>query len=148
MPKYAANEAVRVVGLDEFRAELRKLEGNMGRELGKAHKAAAEVVASKARSRAASLGGAAAKSAPSIKASAAARHAAVNVGGPSHPWAMGAEFGAIRWRQFEPWRGNQWQPDVAGVGYFLHPAIRETREEFMDVYARELEQLARAAYPD
>lgn len=34
----------------------------------------------------------------------------------------GAEFGSVRWRQFEPWRGND-----DGAGYFLWPTIRAMR---------------------
>lgn len=51
------------------------------------------------------------------------------------PWNMGAEFGAIQYPQFEPWRGNK---DEAG--YFLWPAIREFRDEDM------LEQWVRIVY--
>lgn len=51
------------------------------------------------------------------------------------PWSMGAEFGAVQYPQFKPWRGNK---DEAG--YFLWPTIREFRNEDM------LEQWVRIVY--
>lgn len=148
MPRYTANESLRIVGLAEFQRELKHVSKELGGDLRKANLAAAEVVASSARSRATSQGGVAAKSAPSVKAAAEQRRAKVAIGGAKYPFALGAEFGAKRYPQFKPWRGNQWQPDVAGVGYFLHPAIRETRDAFMDAYERAIDQLMRRAFPD
>lgn len=48
------------------------------------------------------------------------------------------------WNQFAPWRGNQWeQPSgddmggpPAGVGYFLWPAIRKSRQDISDAYEK------------
>lgn len=147
MPRSGQAEAVRVEGLADFIRELKALGNGLPRELGRANKEAATLVADAAESRARALGGVAAKSAPSIRAAAMQRNAAVNLGSASAPWALGAEFGALRWHQFQSWRGNQWNPDSGGVGYFLHPAVRETRDEFLDVYGRILDELARKAFP-
>jgi len=142
-------EIVQVRGLRDFQRELRRANTDLPRELRTASLAAAEVVAKAARSKALALGGVAAKTAPSIKAGGEQRRSKVSIGGPAFPWALGAEFGAKRYPQFEPWRGNQHQPDLDnGVGYFLYPSIRDTREEFIDVYAGGIDRLMRAAFPD
>lgn len=140
--------ALQIDGLDDFRKHLRATDNRLGRAMGQANKKAAEVVASEARTRAQGSGGSAAKGAESIKASAAQRAASVTIGGAKAPWMPGAEFGARRYRQFPPWRGNQWQPDSGGVGYFLHPAIRETRDEFEETYLEALDELAHQAFPN
>jgi hypothetical protein len=133
------SRAVQVRGLAEFQRELRKLD--LAKDLRLANKEAAEVVASAARARA--RGGVAAKTAPSVKAAAEQRRAKVTLGGAAYPFAMGAEFGGQgrpTTMQFEPHRGTQ--------GYFLYPAVRDTREQFIDTYARVLDQLMRRAFPN
>jgi hypothetical protein len=133
------SQAVQVRGLAEFQRELRKLD--LAKDLRLANKEAAEVVASAARARA--RGGVAAKTAPSVKAAAEQRRAKVTLGGAAYPFAMGAEFGGQgrpTTMQFEPHRGTQ--------GYFLYPAVRDTREQFIDTYARVLDQLMRRAFPN
>lgn len=135
------SEAIQIKGLKELQQELRRLD--FGGELRKANLKAAEVVATSARSRAGGAGGVLRKTAPSIKAAAEQRAAKVNLGGPSYPWAMGAEFGGRgrpTTQQFKPWRGPQ--------GYALYPAIRATKPEFMDVYEKAIEDLFRRAFPD
>lgn len=140
--------AAQIEGLDEFRASLRAAGKEYGRAMGQANKRAAEFVAAEARTRAISRGGSAAKGAQSIKASAAQKAAMVAIGGPRYQWMLGAEFGAKKYKQFPPWRGNQWQPDANnGVGYFLHPAIRDTRERFEEMYLEELDTVAKSAFP-
>lgn len=136
------SQAVRVEGLADFQRELRAVDTKLPRQLSQANKAAAEMVAGRARSRAQSLGSVAAKSAPSIKAAAEQRRSKITLGGPREPWALGAEFGGQgrpTTQQFDPHRGRQ--------GYFLYPTIRDTREEFIDVYARAIDQVMRAAFP-
>lgn len=136
------SQAVRVEGLADFQRELRQLDSKLPRELTAANKKAAELVAEKARGKATSLGGVAAKTAPSIKAAAEQRRSKINIGGARAPWALGAEFGGQgrpTTMQFQPHRGRQ--------GYFLYPTIRDTRDEFMDVYERAIDQLMRAAFP-
>jgi len=143
---------VGVVGLEEFRKALRTMDKQLPRELRKANKNAAEVVASAARSRAESQGGVQAKTAPSVKAAAEARHAKVSLGGARYPFALGANFGAghnkprstsrgavLGWNQFPAWGGNQ----VTGGAndMFLYWAIRAKRAAFMRAYERELDQL-------
>ncbi len=136
-----ADVALKVQGLDEFRRELRRLTG-MGKELGRANRRVAEMVASGARSKAESLGGVQAKSAPSIRALGAQARSQVALGGARYPFALGAEFGSIRYKQFPAWRGS-----AQGAGYFLFPTIRESRDAIVDAYGEELDRLARRAFP-
>lgn len=153
MPRInASGDGVRVQGLNEVNRALRELGG---RELQKELKATglevAEDVADDATSKALALGGVAAKTAPSIKASARFTGAGVSIGGAAYPFAGGAEFGAgqdkirrrksgtyVGYRQFEPWRGNG-----SGAGYFVYPAIRDNSDHIAEDYLGAVEQLAR-----
>lgn len=133
--------AIQVRGLADFQRELRRID--LAKDLRLANLEAAQVVASAARARASALGSVAAKTAPSIRAAAEQRRAKVAMGGAGYPFAFGAEFGGQgrpTTMQFEPHRGTQ--------GYWLYPAVRGTREEFMDAYERALDQLMRRAFPD
>lgn len=137
------SEAIQVHGLREFQQALKELDDRMPRELAAANAEAAEVVAREAQRRARSLGSTAGKAAASIKAARQQRAAAVSIGGPQFPFALGAEFGGGRrptTMQFEPWKGHE--------GYFLFPAVRETKAQFMDVYERALDDLMHRAFPD
>lgn len=138
-------DPIRVEGLREFQAELRKLDQKLPRELRVAGNEAADIVVRDAQSRARGRGGVAAKTAPSIKASSQQRGARVSLGGARFPFAMGAEFGGRgrpTTQQFAPWSGSD-----SGAGYFFFPAIRGSRDEFMDVYETALDRLMRAAFP-
>lgn len=148
------NELVVVHGLKEYRKGLVPLYGKgVSKAIGAANKRAGQFVVDKAEDKGRQLGGVFAHviAAGSIRSSAKARQATVVLGGPGakHGPAFGAEFGANAYRQFPPWRGNQWAPDTDnGVGHMLHPAIRENRAEFVELYANEINALARGAYPD
>jgi len=134
------SETIRWQGLKEFRLALKELELNLERDLSRSHKAVADVVARKARAKGAGLGSVAAKAAPSISASGVQLGARVVYGGAEFPFMYGAEFGAIRYPQFQPWLGHE--------GYFLFPTIRETRDETIAIYAAELERITKKAFPD
>lgn len=141
-----------VKGLKDFRRELRKATQDLpSKAVGEANAEAAEVVMKPARSKALALGGVAAKAVQSngMRASKAASAVKVIIlGSEAVPYTLGAEYGSIIYKQFREWRGNQWAPDQGNVGYFLHPAIRETREEFIETYADILMRLTRKAFPD
>lgn len=139
-------DRIDVRGLVELQRELRKVSAELPRMLRVANLEAAELVAAEARARALALGGVAAKVAPSVKALAEQRRAAVRLGGARYPMAMGAEFGGRgrpRTRQFAPWRGNG-----AGAGYFLHPAKRDKTDEVVERFGDAVERITRAAFPD
>jgi hypothetical protein len=135
-------DAIGIKGLNALVKELRAASKTAPRAVTRANKRAAEFIAGRARARAAALGGVAGHVAPTIKAGGTAKVSKVTGGGAGRgePF-FGAEFGALRYHQFKPWRGNQWAPDAEnGVGYFLHPVVRESREEFVKIYADTLEE--------
>lgn len=127
---------VAVEGLTELNRALRRMGPEFPKEMRAVNKTVAEFVANDARSNAYSLGGVAAHVAPSIKASAGTTSAGVAFGGPSWPMAGGAEFGSIRYKQFQPWRGNG--PDA---GYFVYPAIRQDADRIEDEYTEAVDDL-------
>ncbi|MCP4958514.1 MAG: hypothetical protein GY925_04505 [Actinomycetia bacterium] len=144
-----ASDVVAIQGLTQFRKELNKVSKSLGKEMGQINKRFAEPIADDARSRARARGGSAAKTAKSIKATAQQAAVRVALGGPRYPFAWGAEFGAKQYLQFEPWTGNQWSPfDASGVGYFLHPAIRDRTSDIDDHYLDDLVKITETAFPD
>lgn len=137
------DEQIRVTGLDDLRRELRRLGDVWPKELKVANHDAAEIVVTSAQSKAAGLGGVAAKAAGSLRALNQQRAAIVALGGAAYPYAMGAEFGSFRYRQFRPWRGN-----AGNAGYFLYPAIRGERDKVLDTYEKALDRITKRAFPN
>lgn len=133
---------VRVVGLDDLRKALRSLDKDAGKELAAEAKQVAQMVADHARSRALSIGGVAAKTAPSITARGGQRSAGVSFGGARYPFGGGAEFGSMRYPQFEPWTGNG--PDA---GYFVYPSIRDDAGEIEDMFTDRMNKLIARRFP-
>lgn len=111
---------IEVQGLREFTRELKRAQQNFGTEMRVANKKVADAVATRAQSTARGQGGVAAKTAPSIRSLAQQTRAQVSLGGGAYPFAMGAEFGSFRYRQFKPWRGSG-----SDAGYFLYETIRD-----------------------
>lgn len=142
----ARPQGVYVEGLDELRRELRRTVGNLD-DLKTANRQVSELVAEKSASRAAQAGGVAGHVARqnSIRASSAAGAAKVLLGGAAakHGPALGAEFGARNYPQFQPWRGSD-----ENAGYFLWPTIRAERDRIVEVYGQLLDELTRRAFPD
>jgi hypothetical protein len=131
-----------VRGLDELLRDLKAALTTLPRQVTAGHRRSAKVVEAASRAKAEGQGGAIGKAKMGIKAAATQRTAKLVLDGSRHPYIFGGEFGAKRFRQFEPWRGNRWAPDSAnGVGYAVHPAVRETREEFVEAYADEIEKV-------
>lgn len=129
---------VQVRGLAELNRTLRALGPDVQKELKETNRSVAEFVADDAKGAAHSLGGVAAKVAPSIKAKAGNTSAGVSFGGAAYPMAGGAEFGSIKYKQFKPWRGNG-----SDAGYFLYPAIRRDAERITTEYTHALDRLMR-----
>lgn len=142
------SDAVAIRGLDEFRRELARSSKDAAREFARVNQQIAEPIAEGAKSRARSLGGAAAKGADSIKAKRSQKGVGITGGGGRHRYFWGAEFGARRYRQFEPWTGNQWVPMEGGVGYFLHPEIRDRVHDIDETYLDAIDKFAKSAFPD
>lgn len=133
---------VKVEGLRELSKALRNVDKDLPKELQKAAKTAAEAVADKTRASFAGRGGVAPKVAPSVKALASQRAAHVRIGGSAYPYAMGAEFGSLAFKQFDPWRGSG-----PGSGYSLFPTIRAMRDEITDAFGDALADAMRRAFP-
>lgn len=88
------------------------------------------------------------KAAESLRASKAVSYSSIRGGGPAWPFFYGAEFGAKKYKQFLPWRGNQWTGWDSGVGYFLHPAIRKEGQQVIADYMVRVDALTRVAFPE
>lgn len=141
------SQKIQVEGLYEFLAQVKTTAPQVVGEVSATNKLAADMVKDAARSKAAGLGGVANKAAASLATAKATRQASVRLG-RGMPFAFGAEFGAKKYRQFQPWRGNQWvtgDGPAAGVGYFLYPAIREQRAEVERIYMGSMLRLMRQA---
>lgn len=147
---------VKVVGLDEFRKELRKLDdAGIIDGLKDANYEVARIVVAGAQGRASTpmQRGAAA----SLKPSRQAARAQVTGGGARVPYFGGAEFGAQQnqlrlgpsgrtyrgLNQFSAWRGSD-----MSAGYFLYPAIRDLTDRIVEIYGDAIEQLTKQAFPD
>lgn len=133
--------AIRVEGVAELSRSLRAVGPEARSGLRDASKAVAGFVASDSAAAASSLGGVAAKSAPSLKPRGSVSGAAgVALGGSAYPFAGGAAFGSDRFKQFKPWKGNG--PDA---GYFLYPQIRSNAERIVAEYTTALGEIIKKA---
>lgn len=137
------DERVRVTGLKELARELKTIDRSWGKELAKAAKEAAKIIATDAKRRGVSAGSTLAKAAESFKPGGTQRGGYVKIGGSDYPYALGAEFGSDRYPQFQPWRGAG-----QNAGYALYPAIRGKREEVVEQYGHAIDELTRRAFPD
>ncbi len=136
---------IRVEGLRDLRAELRRADALWPRELGRANKEIVEeLIVPGAKERMARVRPRAGHAViDSIRGSAASTRAQVLAGGARVPHYFGKEFGSIRYKQFPPWRGNKGE-----AGYAIWPTIREKREEFIGRYLQMLRRLTDRAFPD
>ena len=92
-------------GLRRFTGELRERSESKGRGLGSVHRHAVN------------QGG--------IEEFTKATGAGIRLAASRSPTVLGAEYGAKQYPQFPQWRGNQFNPSASGVGYMMHPALRE-----------------------
>jgi hypothetical protein len=154
---------VNVIGLKEFRAELRKLHPQWPRALATVHKTIADTGARRAQGYAQGMGGIQAKASGAIVGRGDQRYARIGVsGGRGVPFANVAFWGAKRhtgWYaqaqyaasppQHPPWVGSDWEVGVMGQGpYAINPAIALYMPELLEEYGRMVEELAAAAFPD
>lgn len=66
----------------------------------------------------------------------------VTYGGEAY--SMGAEFGALQYKQFKPWKGNK-----DDAGYFLWPSVRDFRDrDMMKQWVKEAWKVIRPIFPD
>lgn len=142
---------IRIKGLKEFTAALKDVDKSFGREMGKAAKAAGELIVPAARQRLADMSKQGAKAAPSIRAAASQKGVSIKFGGSGSPgdMAAGAIFGAKQYKQFPAWVGNDWTAGGTGGPYGINAAIREKSPEVIDLYTRIIGDLyKRAAFND
>jgi len=132
----SSDQGVRVHGLNELNRALREMGPEFQKELKETNRSVAGFVAEDARAAAYSLGGVAAKVAPTVKAAGGTTWAGVSMGGSAYPMAGGAEFGSLAFKQFKPWRGNG-----SDAGYFLYPAIRQDVDRIESEYSKALDRL-------
>lgn len=134
--------AVKIDGLRELNRALRQIGPDARQGLRDASRKVSELVARDAQAAAYTLGGVAAHVAPSIKSRAAASgSASVAIGGARYPMAGGAEFGALKYKQFKPWRGNS-----TDAGYFLYPSIRRDADRIASEYMSALDGIIEEFY--
>lgn len=148
---YSNEGRVTVEGLNSFIREMKKVEPSLVVQIAEANFDAATEITDAARKKAEGIGwpGSARKAAEgTLKASKSARRAMVRLGGAKAPYALGAEFGAKRYKQFAPWRGNQWSGFDSGVGYFLHPAIRESWPAAREAYLTRIDLIMKQPFPE
>lgn len=133
---------VKVQGLPELSRALKALGPDAQRELKEASRGVAAFVALDAAAAARSLGGVAAHVAPSISATGGVSGAGVSFGGSSYPMAGGAEFGAIRYKQFQPWRGSS-----SDAGYFVYPTIRRDLDRVVTEFTDAVNKIIDKRFP-
>lgn len=139
-----AGPEVDVPELKEFLRSLRKLGGTYMDELKDLNEEAADLVVDRAQSTT-GLRPHQRNAARDLRSRRRQSGAviALAAAGKSKEYALGAEFGAKAHPQFEPWRGNQWvEWGNSGVGYFLHPAVRESTDDVFELYGDRLLELA------
>lgn len=142
--------SVTIEGLTAFIAEMKRSNPALVVEIASANFDAANGIVTAAKSKAQSVGwpGSTGTAAQTLGASKSSQRSMVRLGGSRAPWAFGAEFGAKKYKQFSPWRGNQWAGFDTGVGYFLHPAIRESWPLAREAYLARVDAAMKAAFPD
>lgn len=133
---------VRIEGLREVDKALKELGPEARKELRATNRDVAEKEAQHAAAAAVSIGGVAAKTAPSIKAVGSYQSAGLAFGGASYPFGAGAAFGG----QGRP-TTQQFQPWVTG-GYFPFPQIKADSDDITDTYVDALNRLIEKAFPD
>jgi hypothetical protein len=135
---------VSIVGLNQFRRDLKQVDAAWPKELAKANKQAAQVVADEAIRRAPAGphqgSGSIIPIKRSIKALQAQRRAAVAMGGARSPHAGPTEFGGTLRRHASSSRTTVRQRA------FLYPAISAKTEQVVLVYSALLDQIAQKAF--
>jgi hypothetical protein len=158
--------ATRVVGLDEFRRELGRLENaaDWERELKQTHVDVGERAADWARFRAARFGTRQQQLATdAINGKGTARQATITVTRTTAvPYALAAFwgqkkqsgwYGAPKYRnssgkQAPKWVGAGWEYAVKGQGpYHINDALAEHLDDVLEFYAEAIDRLAKRAFP-
>lgn len=144
--RITARETVRIEGLSEFIRDLRAVEKDLPKAVRQANFDLAQQVVGIAQAKASTKMERSA--AETLVALASQREAAIRLGSNAKPYSLGAEFGAIQYKQFRSWTGNQWTGwNQGNSGYFLHPAIRESGEgPVFALYFKQLDDILARAF--
>lgn len=135
---------VRLEGFKEFQRALNQAGDGWGRYLRATHRAIADHVADKAKGM--TDNAQQAKAAGAIVGAAESRAAKIAVRN-SPPFAQGAFFGALQYKQFPAWVGNSWEVGGAGGPYAVNPAIRESKDDIVEAFGDAFEKAAARAFP-
>jgi hypothetical protein len=138
---------IQVDGLRAFAEALEDVDKEYPKSLRQANYDVASAIVKGSKATATTHSRLARKAAKSLRAMRAGDKSVVTGGGPKYPFFYGAEFGAKQYRQFDAWRGNQWEGWDGGPGYFLHPTIRRDARELINDYVRVLDELHAKAFP-
>lgn len=158
------NSGADVVGLKEFRAALKELEGNWPKELKAAHRIIGDRGAEWAQWEAASGSRMQQVARAAIKGKGTERDARIRVSQTKAlPFANFAFWGGKRrsgWfadpvrysgyaSPFKPWVGNTWEAAVVGEGpYAINPALAKHMDDILDTYWDLLDRISHRAFPD
>jgi len=142
--------SVVIEGLAEFIVAMKKANPDLVVQIALANQAVGKAIVVDAKAKANSIGwpGSAQLAAKTLGSSKSAKNAMVRLGGKRAPFALGTEFGAKRYKQFAAWRGNQWVGFDTGVGYYLHPAVRESWPEARETYLKTIDEVMRTSFPE
>lgn len=138
----SAGGKIKVTGLRELRRELKAAGEQFPKELQQTNKAVVtDLIVPGARAKLEGVSPrAGSRAVGTIRALASGTRAQVALGTAAVPWAVGKNFGSIRYRQFPPHLGQD--------DYALYRTIREKRGEVIERYGAMLEKLTNRAFPD
>lgn len=147
-----------VVGLKEFRGDLKAMDSQWPKELRKVHKQIADKATRYARANASGNGGVQAKAAGGIKGRATQSQASVSTGGgignvafwgaKKHTGWYAAPQYAEGPAQHPKWIGNTWDVAEFGQGpYAINPALAVHLPELLDDYLDMIDELSHRAFP-
>jgi len=143
-------QEVRVTGLRELARELGRVDPRLRKQLGQEYRRLSELLAHKAgiRIRTGAKGRGGSFGVRRYRPSASTTSGRVIIAG-ANPRGAGDEFGSRAFKQFRPWRGNQWTnwPD-GSIGYGLLPVIREQEETIKQGFLDAVEASLTKAYPE
>jgi hypothetical protein len=128
---------IAVIGLQSVVRALRSFGKELARALDREQGKLADFILDKTVARGTSQGGALGKAARSGAYTGEGDQRAIDfrINGDEFEYALGGEFGAIQYKQFKPWRGNQFTDPLAqNVGYALFPVLREEKEHILRAY--------------
>ena len=122
------------VGLSEVKAALKQYDNNLPKAIRTANRVTSrDIVKPDAHRNLAS------QPVPNRRAAvthrATATSASIALRYSRFPWAGGAEFGSIKYRQFKTWLGNQFTGNLTNEGYIIGPAIGGNLDHIDNKYA-------------